>query len=140
MKTPLSYNEQEKMIANAVYESMERLSPDQNSDYKMTQYQFVYSVPLKALGDKELKKLSAKIGDSYDKETFASRTYVNLGIPLIKGGSYPLNMIEIIHVKDNLWITSLNFIFDDMAIYIGHQLNDYLNIKMELRNPEKTFI
>jgi len=133
----MSYSEQEELISIKIKESINRLSPDQGGEIRFAQYKFVYSLPLKDLGDKELKNLEGKTKAKYDEKTFVSKSYVNFFISLGREAATE-NIIEIIHVADNLWITSLNFLFDDMAIYIGHQLKEHFNLNLDLRNPEKT--
>jgi len=134
LKAWLSYSDQEEVIANTVKQSIERFVPDQGIECKL-----VYRLPLENLDKKELEKLKR----SYDKQSFISKTYIISVVPfLTRSGMYTSEktLIEIIHVADDLWITSHNFLFDDMAIWIGHQLKDYFNLTVELRNPEKTFV
>jgi len=73
----MSYSEQEELISIKIKESINRLSPDQGGEIRFAQYKFVYSLPLKDLGDKELKNLEGKIKAKYDEKTFVSKSYVN---------------------------------------------------------------
>jgi hypothetical protein len=143
--------DQEELIAKTVKQSIMRLVPEGGVECKL-----IYCMPLEALSKNELENLRGKLKDSYDKKSFLSKTQivslvpqaVNYGsgdfiIHTIAGDRPDLiiekPVIEIIHIANDLWVTSFDFTYDDMAVYIGHQLKDYFNLTVKLCNPEKTF-
>jgi hypothetical protein len=136
-ETSLSYSQQEELIADKVKQSIEHLIPEGGVECKL-----IYCMPLENLGKKELENLKGKLKDSDDKKSLISKTCVIIIPLLINSFMYTpveITMIEIIHIGNDLWITSSRFTYDDMAIYIGHQLKDYFNLTVGLCNPEKTF-
>jgi hypothetical protein len=140
LKAWLSYDNQEELIANVVKQSIERFIPSQGIESKL-----VYRLPVGNLVKKEIERLKS----SYDKQSILSRTKIFMIVPFQNKAGKPegyvwlsneRTLIEIIHIANDVMLTSFNFMFDDMAIWIGHQLKDYFNLTVELRNPEKTFV
>jgi hypothetical protein len=135
----MSYDNQEELITNVAKQSIERFIPAQGIECKL-----VYRLPLNNLDKKELERLK----DSYDKQTILSKISIFTVVPFRNkagkfdpyAGASEETLIEIVHVANDLWVTSFNFLFDDMAAWIGHELKDYFNLTVELRNPEKTFV
>jgi hypothetical protein len=129
--------DQEELIAKTVKQSIMRLVPAGGVECKL-----IYRMPLEALSRNELENLRGKLRDSYDNKILISKTHVSI-IPLLVDTAmytpYEKTMIEIIHIANDLWVTSFDFMYDDMAVYIGHQLKDYFNLIVKLCNPEKTF-
>jgi hypothetical protein len=140
LKAGLSYNDQEELIANVVKQSIERFIPSQGIESKL-----VYRLPIGNLDKKELEGLKSSY---YDKQSILSRTKIFTIVSFQNKAGRPegyvwlsneRTLIEIIHIANDVMLTSFNFMYDDMAIWIGHQLKDYFNLTVELRNPEKTF-
>ena len=57
----------------------------------------------------------------------------------MRGGFVERVLIEILHVSNDVIITSFNFLYDYLAICMAYKLENSFNLTVDVRNPEKVF-
>jgi hypothetical protein len=134
MITDPYYDSQERLIDSVVKQCIERFLPAQG-----IQSSLVYRLPISSLDKAELERLKS----TYDSQSVLSKTKIGkleVVQPVqVRGGFVERVLIEILHVSNDVIITSFNFLYDDLAIWMAHKLENSVNLTVEVRNPEKVF-